>query len=43
MLLELNDWFAEQDNQHETIHDFVKAFNDTAPYQDKLLTYLPCR
>jgi len=35
--LGINDWFAEQDNQHETIEDFVKAFNDTAPYQDKYL------
>ena len=35
--LGLEDWFAEQDNQHETIEEFVKAFNDTAPYQDKWL------
>lgn len=35
--LGINDWFSEQDNQHETIEDFVKAFNDTAPYQDKYL------
>lgn len=35
--LGITDWFAEQDNQHETIEDFVKAFNDTAPYQDKYL------
>ena len=35
--LDINDWFAKQDNQHETIEDFVKAFNDTAPYQDKYL------
>ena len=33
--LGINDWFTEQDNKHETIHDFVKAFNETAPYQDK--------
>ena len=35
--LDINDWFAEQDNQHETIEDFVEAFNKTAPYQDKYL------
>ena len=35
--LGINDWFTEQDNKHETIHDFVKAFNETAPYQDKYL------
>ena len=35
--LGITDWFTEQDNQHETIEDFVKAFNDTAPYQDKYL------
>ena len=37
--LDINDWFTEQDNQHETIEDFVQAFNSTAPYQDK---YLHC-
>ena len=37
--LGIEAWFAEQDNQHETIHDFVKAFNDTAPYQDKYLHF----
>ena len=37
--LGINDWFTEQDNQHETIQDFVEAFNSTAPYQDK---YLHC-
>ena len=35
--LDITDWFAEQDNKHETIEDFVKAFNNTAPYQDKYL------
>lgn len=35
--LGITDWFAEQDDAHETIQDFVKAFNDTAPYQDKYL------
>jgi len=37
--LGINDWFTEQDNQHETIEEFVQAFNSTAPYQDK---YLHC-
>ena len=35
--LNISDWFAEQDNKHETIHDFIKAFNETAPYKDKWL------
>jgi len=35
--LGIEEWFSEQDNKHETIEDFVKAFNDTAPYQDKYL------
>ena len=35
--LGITDWFAEQDDAHETIEDFVKAFNETAPYQDKYL------
>ena len=35
--LGITDWFAEQDDKHETIEDFVKAFNETAPYQDKYL------
>ena len=35
--LGITDWFTEQDNKHETIEEFVKAFNDTAPYQDKYL------
>ena len=35
--LGITDWFSEQDDKHETIEDFVKAFNETAPYQDKWL------
>ncbi len=35
--LGITDWFTEQDNKHETIEDFVKAFNKTAPYQNKYL------
>jgi len=37
--LGINDWFLEQDNAHETIEDFVKAFNETAPYKDKFLEF----
>jgi hypothetical protein len=37
--LGINEWMSEQHNQHETIEDFVKAFNDTAPYKDKYLEY----
>jgi hypothetical protein len=35
--LGVNDWFVEQDGQHETIDDFVEAFNATAPIKDKYL------
>ena len=35
--LEITDWFQAQDNQHETIEDFVKAFSESAPYQNKYL------
>ena len=35
--LEISDWFQAQDRKHETIEDFVKAFNDEAPYQDKYI------
>ena len=37
--LEINDWFISQNNLHETIEDFIDAFNKTAPYQDKYLNY----
>lgn len=37
--LNINEWFVEQDNVHETIEDFVKAFNKTAPYKGKLLDF----
>ena len=32
--LGINDWFIAQDGLHETIEDFVDAFNKTAPYKD---------
>lgn len=35
--LNINDWFAEQDNKHDTIEDFVEAFNLTAPFKDVFL------
>jgi len=35
--LGINEWFLEQDGQHETIDDFVEAFNKTAPIKDKYL------
>ena len=37
--LGINDWFVSQDNLHDTIEDFVKAFNKTAPYKDKYLDF----
>jgi hypothetical protein len=35
----LDSWFLEQDGQHETIEDFVKAFNKTASFRDKYLQF----
>jgi hypothetical protein len=32
-------WFDEQDNKHDTIEDFISAFNTTAPYKDKYLDF----
>lgn len=32
--LGIEDWFAEQNDKHNTIEDFVDAFNETAPYKD---------
>lgn len=37
--LGINDWFIEQDGQHETIEDFVEAFNMKAPIKDKYLEF----
>lgn len=37
--LEINDWFVAQDGLHETIEDFIAAFNKTAPFQDKYLNF----
>lgn len=37
--LGINDWFLDQDGQHESIDDFIMAFNKTAPYKDKFLEF----
>lgn len=37
--LGINDWFIAQDNLHDTIDDFIKAFNQTAPFRDKYLEF----
>jgi hypothetical protein len=35
--LGVNEWFVEQDGKHETIEDFIDAFNIQAPIKDKYL------
>ncbi len=37
--LGVNEWFLEQDGKHESIEDFVEAFNATAPIKDKYLEF----
>jgi hypothetical protein len=37
--LGINDWFVDQDGKHDTIEDFVKSFNKTAPFRDKYLSF----
>jgi hypothetical protein len=37
--LEINDWFVKQDGKHETIEDFVNAFNKSAPFKDKYIEF----
>ena len=37
--LGVNDWFTEQDGKHDTIEDFVDAFNASAPIKDKYLEF----
>ena len=34
--LSINDWFVAQDSKHDTIEELVQAFNDEAPFKDKL-------
>ena len=36
---EIYDWFVEQDGKHNTVDDFVEAFNKTAPIKDKFLEF----
>lgn len=33
--LDMNDWFLAQDNKHDTIEEFVEAFNNEAPFKDR--------
>jgi hypothetical protein len=35
----INEWFTEQDGKHDTIEDFVDAFNASAPIKDKYLEF----
>lgn len=35
--LECEDWFSAQDNKHDTIEEFVAAFDEDAPYAGKWL------
>jgi hypothetical protein len=35
----VNEWFTEQDGKHDTIEDFVDAFNASAPIKDKYLEF----
>ena len=37
--LGINDWFTDQDGKHDTIDDFIEAFNKTAPIKDKYLEF----
>ena len=37
--LDINNWFVEQDNKHDSIEEFVQAFSDDAPFKDK---YFDC-
>ena len=37
--LGINDWFRDQDGKHDTVEDFVAAFEKTAPYKDKFLEF----
>jgi hypothetical protein len=35
----INEWMQAQHNKHDTIEDFVEAFNATAPIKDKYLEF----
>ena len=34
-----SEWFASQDNKHDTIEEFVDAFNEEAPYKDVFMDF----
>lgn len=35
--LDVNEWFLAQDNKHDSIEEFVAAFNNEAPFKGKYL------
>jgi len=37
--LGINDWFIAQDNLHDTVDDLIKAFNETADFQNRYLDF----
>jgi len=37
--LELDSWFVEQNDKHDTIEDFVHAFNKSAEFRGKFLEF----
>jgi len=37
--LDALDWFDAQDEKHDTIEEFIDAFNNDAPYKDKFLDF----
>jgi hypothetical protein len=37
--LDMLAWFDEQDNKHDTIEDFILAFNESAPFKDKFMDF----
>jgi len=37
--LDMLAWFDDQDNKHDTIEDFILAFNETAPFKDKYMDF----
>jgi hypothetical protein len=37
--LGVNEWFVAQDDKHDTIEDFIKAFAKDAPFTDKYMEF----
>jgi len=37
--LGISDWFLSQDNKHDTIEEFIDAFNNEAPFKDKFVEF----